>query len=96
VPRRLLEQAFFETYGLTFTGVMGKTGRASIRSYRGSIRTFIPVFAKAEVVLHRSNFPKDDPASFAKVEPYLRHAPYLPDWLMPIEGRISVSMCWRW
>jgi hypothetical protein len=86
VPRRLLEQAFFETYGLTLTGVMGKTGRASIRSYRASIRTFIPVFAKAEVVLHRNNFPKDDPVSFAQVEPYLRHAPYLPDWARAYRG----------
>lgn len=86
VPRRLLEQAFFETYGLTFTGVMGKTGRASIRSYRGSIRTFIPVFAKAEVALHQDKFPKDDPASFAKTEPYLRHVPYLPDWSHAYRG----------
>jgi hypothetical protein len=80
VPRRLLEQAFFETYGLTFTGVMGKTGRASIRSYRASIRTFIPVFAQAEIALHRKTFPKDDPASFREVKPYLGHAPYLPAW----------------
>jgi hypothetical protein len=80
VPRRLLEQAFFETYGLTFTGVMGKAGRASIQSYRTSIRNFIPGFAKAEVVLHRSNFPKSDPQSFEAIQPYLRHAPYLPAW----------------
>ncbi len=80
VPHRLLEQAFFETYGLTFTGVMGKTGRASIRSYRTSIRNFIPGFAKAEIVLHRSKFPRDDPQSFESVRPYLRHVPYLPAW----------------
>jgi hypothetical protein len=80
VPRRLLEQAFSETYSLTFTGVMGKTGRASIRSYRTSIRNFIPGFAKAEIVLHRSSFPKTDPPSFKTIQPYLRHAPYLPAW----------------
>jgi hypothetical protein len=80
VPRHLLEQAFFETYGLRFTGVMGKTGRGSIRSYRTSIRNFIPGFAKAEVVLHRSNFPNNDPQSFEAIQPYLRHAPYLPAW----------------
>ena len=80
VPHRLLEQAFFETYGLTFTGVMGKTGRASIRSYRTSIRNFIPGFAKAEIVLHRSKFPRDDPQSFESVRPYLLHVPYLPAW----------------
>ncbi|HEX6495442.1 MAG TPA: zinc dependent phospholipase C family protein [Acidobacteriaceae bacterium] len=80
VSRRLLEQAFFETYGLTFTDVMGKTGRASIRSYRTSIRNFIPGFAKAEVVLHGSKFPKGDPQSFETIQPYLRHVPYLPTW----------------
>lgn len=80
VPHRLLEQAFFETYGLTFTGVMGKTGRASIRSYRTSIRNFIPGFAQAEVVLHLSKFPKGDPPSFETIGPYLRHVPYLPAW----------------
>jgi hypothetical protein len=80
VPRRLLEQAFFETYGLTFTGAMGKTGRASIRSYRTSIRNFIPGFAKAEIVLHRSKFPKGDPQSFEAIQPYLQHAPYMPAW----------------
>jgi hypothetical protein len=78
--RRLLEKAFFETYGLTFTDVMGKTGRASIRSYRTSIQNFIPGFAKAEVVLHASKFPKGDPSSFETVQPYLRHVPYLPAW----------------
>lgn len=80
VPRRLLEQAFYETYGLSLTGVMGKTGRGAILSYRKAIRSFIPVFAKAEVVLHRSSFPKDDPPAFETVKPYLRQAPYLPDW----------------
>jgi hypothetical protein len=80
VPRRLLEQAFFETYGLTFTGVMGKTGRASIQSYRTSIQNFIPGFAQAEVVLHRSKFSKGHPQSFETIRPYLRHAPYLPAW----------------
>jgi zinc dependent phospholipase C len=80
VPHHLLEQAFFETYGLTFTAVMGKTEPASIRSYRTSIRNFIPGFAQAEVVLHRSKFPKGDPPSFETIRPYLRHVPYLPAW----------------
>ncbi len=80
VPRRLLEQAFFETYGLTFTGVMGKTGRQSIRSYRTSIEKFIPGFAKADIVIYRSKFPKDDPQSLETVQPYLQDVPYLPAW----------------
>jgi hypothetical protein len=80
VPRRLLEQSFYETYGLSLTGVMGKTGRAAILSYRSSVRFFIPVFAKAEVVVHRNDFPRDDPPAFRTVEPYLQQAPYLQDW----------------
>ena len=77
VPRRLLEQSFYETYGLSLTGVMGKTGRAAILSYRSSVRFFIPVFAKAKVVVHRNDFPRDDPPAFRTVEPYLQQAPYL-------------------
>jgi hypothetical protein len=50
------------------------------------VRTFIPVFAKAEVVLYRNSFPKDDPASFTDVEPYLRKAPYLPAWARAYRG----------
>ena len=80
VPRRLLEQSFFETYGLSLTGVMGKTGRAAILSYRSSVRSFIPVFAKAELVVHRNDFPRDDPPAFQTVEAYLQQASYLPDW----------------
>jgi hypothetical protein len=80
VPRRLLEQSFYETYGLSLPDVMGKTGRAAILSYSNSVRHFIPVFAKAEVVLHRNDFPRNDPPAFRTVEPYLQQATYLPDW----------------
>ena len=80
MPRRLLEQSFYETYGLSLTGVMGKTGRAAILSYRNSVLHFIPVFAKAEVVLHRNDFPRNDPPAFRTVKPYLQQATYLPDW----------------
>ena len=61
VPRALLERAFLETYGLELTTVLGKATRTAIRSYRGSIRSFIPVFAKAEVVIHGSDFPEAVP-----------------------------------
>jgi hypothetical protein len=81
VPRELLERAFYETYGLRVTTVLGKTTRAAIRSYRGSIRSFIPTFAKAEVVIHRGEFPKDDasPALEAFTR-RLQDAPYRPAW----------------
>ncbi len=81
VPRKLLERAFFETYGLKLTTVMGKTSRAGIRSYRGSVRSFIPVFAKSEVVIHRKNFPEDvSTDSFTELEHELEQAAYLPAW----------------
>lgn len=80
VPRHQLERAFYETYGLTMPEVLGKTGHAAVRSYRKSIRSFIPVFARAEESIHAADFPKQDPPAFAKVEPYLHRAPYLPDW----------------
>lgn len=59
VPVRLLGQAFYETYGLHLRSNLFQ--RASIRTYRWSVRTFLPDIAWAEVQLHRSNFPADTP-----------------------------------
>jgi hypothetical protein len=59
VPVRLLGQAFYETYGLHLRSNFFQ--RASIRSYRWSVRTFLPDIAYAEVVLHRKSFPADTP-----------------------------------
>lgn len=56
VPRKFLEQAFLNTYGFDIHEVLGRAHPA-LRSYRTSVRTFIPVFAEAEVVLHRHQFP---------------------------------------
>lgn len=58
VPRRLLDQAFRETYGFGFPELVGKT-RPAVRSYRTSVRTLIPAFSGAEIVLHRHQFPPD-------------------------------------
>jgi hypothetical protein len=58
--RPLLDRAFRETYGFSFPELVGKT-RPALRSYRGSVRTFIPAFAGAEVVLHRRQFLADTP-----------------------------------
>jgi len=57
VPRRFLERAFVATYGFDITDVFGKGSRAALRSYRSSVRSFIPAFAEAEVVLHGNAFP---------------------------------------
>jgi len=56
VPRKFLEAAFVHTYGFDIHQVLGRA-RPSLRSYRTSVRTFIPAFAEAEVVLHGHQFP---------------------------------------
>lgn len=57
VPRKFLEEAFQQTYGFDVHEVLGRTHPA-LRSYRTSVRYFIPAFAEAEVVLHHHQFPK--------------------------------------
>ncbi len=56
VPRKFLELAFKNTYGFDIHELLGRAHPA-LRSYRTSVRTFIPAFAEAEVVLHRHQFP---------------------------------------
>ena len=56
VPRKFLERAFVATYGFDIHEVLGRAHPA-LRSYRTSVRKFIPFFAQAEVVLHRHHFP---------------------------------------
>jgi hypothetical protein len=56
VPRRFLERAFLDTYGFDIHEVLGKA-RPALRSYRTSVRSFIPAFANAEVALHKRQFP---------------------------------------
>lgn len=58
VPVRLLERAFFETYGLRLHDVLGDEFPA-VRSYRYSVRRLIPKVAWAEVLLHKNDFPAD-------------------------------------
>ena len=60
VSPRLLEVAFFETYGLHLRN-MGIDRRAAVGTYRRSVRSFIPSIARAEVLLHRKDFPPDVP-----------------------------------
>lgn len=60
VSSNLLERAFYETYGLHLSQVLGNKRRtAVIRSYRYAVRSFLPAFAHAEVVLHRNSFLPD-------------------------------------
>jgi hypothetical protein len=60
VSVRLLEQAFYETYGLRLRSMLGNE-RAAVGSYRWSVRSFLPSIAYGEVVLHRKDFPADTP-----------------------------------
>jgi len=56
VPRKFLEEAFLNTYGFDIHEVLGRA-RPALHSYRTAVRSFIPAFAEAEVVLHRRGFP---------------------------------------
>jgi hypothetical protein len=69
VPRKFLERAFLNTYGFDVHELLGEA-RPALRSYQTSVRSFIPAFAEAEVVLHRHQFPphpnSDDYRIFAE------------------------------
>lgn len=56
VPGKFLVRAFRAIYGFEVHELVGRA-RPALRSYRTSVRTFIPAFAQAEVVLHRHQFP---------------------------------------
>jgi hypothetical protein len=56
VPRRALERAFINTYGIDSHEIFGRT-HGALHSYRLSVRKFISAFAEAELVLHRHQFP---------------------------------------
>jgi hypothetical protein len=60
VSMRLLEQAFFETYGLHLRN-MNIDRRAAEVIYRRAVRNFILPIARAEVYLHRTGFPEEQP-----------------------------------
>jgi hypothetical protein len=61
VATPLLRKAFFETYGLKLSDIIGSK-QTSIRVYRYGVRRFIPNIARAETLLHKKNFPTDDPS----------------------------------
>jgi hypothetical protein len=58
ISPRLLEQAFFETYGLHLKKMMVNEN-ADEDTYRRGVRSFLPSIAYAEALLHRKNFPDD-------------------------------------
>ena len=56
VPRKFLREVFIATYGIDIAEVLGRA-RPDLKSYRTSVRTLIPAFAEAEVVLNKKKFP---------------------------------------
>ena len=56
VPANFLQRGFRSIYGFDLQELLGRA-RPALRSYRTSVRSIIPAFAKAEVVLHRNQFP---------------------------------------
>ncbi len=58
ISMRLLRQAFFETYGLNLSAIVGKRDTAE-HTYRSAVHQFIPNIARAETILHKKDFPPD-------------------------------------
>ncbi len=99
VPRRLLEKAFFETYGLPLHGMLGEE-RPAIRSYRSAVRSFIPFFGRGEVVLHRHQFLPDDPSpDFELYSAELAKADFRKNWAHAYDrpgflAHLSAALIW--
>ncbi len=79
VPLPLLERAFYETYGLHLREVLGPVFPAT-RSYRASVRRFIPRIAHAETVLHHDSPPDVPDAAFAEFESNVQNAAFQQRW----------------
>lgn len=80
VPRALLKRAFVATYGIEVRELVGKT-RPAMKSYRASVRTLIPIFSNAEIVLHGKQFaPDTDDAEYQQFVKQLRQADYERHW----------------
>ena len=80
VPGALVAQAFYETYGLPLHEVLGPVAPA-MRSYRWSVRSFIPRFAWAETLLHRKHMPPDaNDAAFASFAQDVQNADFQRYW----------------
>ena len=58
IPRTLLRTAFYETYGLNLSDIVGSK-ETSLRIYRRAVRHFLPNIARAQTILHKSSFPQD-------------------------------------
>lgn len=85
-PRKFLEQAFSATYGFDIHEIVGKS-RPALRSYRTSVRSFIPAFAEAEVVLHGNEFPPHpDDEAYRKFAQEVKRTNYERRWSHTYKG----------
>lgn len=57
VPKRQLELAFYQTYGLAEDFSAGRGKRINVKGYRFAVRNFIPRIAYAVTLLHRHKEP---------------------------------------
>jgi len=86
VPRKFLEQAFIATYGFDIHEILGKS-RPALKSYRSSVRSFIPAFAEAEIVLHGHEFPPHpDDEAYRKFAQEVARTNYERRWKHTYKG----------
>jgi hypothetical protein len=86
VPRKFLRDVFIATYGIDIAEVLGKA-RPDLKSYRTSVRTFIPAFAEAEVVLHKKQFlPPPDTEAYRIFAERVAHTNYDRRWRRTYKG----------
>lgn len=86
VPRKFLRDVFIATYGIDIAEVLGKA-RPDLKSYRTSVRTFIPAFAEAEVVLHKKQFPPHpDSEAYRIFAERVAHTNYERRWKHTYKG----------
>lgn len=86
VPRKFLRDVFIATYGIDISDVLGKA-RPDLKSYRTSVRSFIPAFAEAEVVLHKKQFlPPPDTDAYRIFAERVAHTNYERRWRHTYKG----------
>jgi hypothetical protein len=81
VPRRQLELAFYQTYGLAEDFSAGRGKRINVKGYRFAVRNFIPRVAYAVTLLHRhSEPPVVDSPEFQRLTAEITAVALKNDW----------------
>ena len=91
VPVRLLNRAFYDTYGISLHSVIGDEFPA-FKSYAWSVRTLLPRVGYAEVLLHRKHFPPDkDDQQFRDYAEKLKETDQENHWEAYRKHRVSFT-----